>query len=106
MDDADKDVRCPRQVSRIGAVCGFDMTGFGHDRSGYLGTRNHLECAKLLHSLLHCGIRLRRPVYTGHQAPRVATISHWYRLILPLGLDGQINWFLVGNLPISNGEVP
>jgi hypothetical protein len=31
-------------------------------------------------------------------------VNHWHRLILPLGLNGEIKRFLVCNMPIVNNE--
>lgn len=45
-------------------------------------------------------IRVRRALYTRHQAPPGVSVSHWSRLILPLAdEEGQIVRLLVGNAP-------
>ncbi len=100
IDEENEDFRYALYGSRIAAVSGFDMTGRGVW---------DLESTTMIQTFFAaCYIaaqRLRCPVYTIHEAPPAITVSHWHRLILPLGQDGEIKRFLVCNLPIFKGEV-
>ena len=100
IDEENEDFRYALYGSRIAAVSGFDMTGRSiWDIETTSSVQNFFAACYI------AAYRMRCPIYTVHEAPRIITISHWHRLILPLGLDGQIKRFLVCNLPISNGDV-
>ncbi len=100
IDDENEDFRYALYGSRIAAVSGFDMTGKG---VWDLGTNSVIQ--NFFAACYIAASRLRCPIYTIHEAPPAITVSHWHRLILPLGQGGLVRRFLVCNLPIFKGEV-
>ncbi|WP_282608760.1 PAS domain-containing protein [Pelagibius sp. Alg239-R121] len=100
IDDQNDDFRYALYGSRIANVSGFDMTGKGIWDIATTSTVQNFFAACYM-----AARRLRCPIYTVHEAPPAITVSHWHRLILPLGKSGEIKRFLVCNLPIFNGEV-
>lgn len=100
IDEEKDDFRYALYGSRIAAVSGFDMTGKGVWDLGTSSTIQNFFAACYI-----AAGRLRCPIYTVHEAPPAITVSHWHRLILPLGQEGEVKRFLVCNVPIFNGEV-
>lgn len=100
IDEENDDFRYALYGSRIAAVSGFDMTGKGvWDLSTTSTVQNFFAACYITAGRLRC------PIYTVHEAPPAITVSHWHRLILPLGQEGLVKRFLVCNVPIFNGEV-
>lgn len=100
IDEQTDDFRYALYGSRIAAVSGFDMTGkCVWDIATTSSVQNFFAACYMAARQLRC------PIYTIHEAPPAITVSHWHRLILPLGLEGVIKRFLVCNVPIFNGEV-
>jgi len=86
--------------SKIAAIAGFDMTG---KTVWQVATSSAVQtffaaCYRAVRSL-------RCPLYTVHKAPPQITASHWHRLILPLGMNGEVKRFLVCNTPIQDGRL-
>lgn len=99
VDEEKGDFRYALYGSKIALTAGFDMTG------GYVSGIKTTSAIKIFFaSCYKAAIVLRCPVYTVHEAPPEITASHWHRLILPLGKGGDIQRFLVCNVPILNGE--
>ncbi len=86
--------------TRIAEVAGFDMTG---KQVWDIDTTSAVRC--FFAASYIAARQLRCPIYTVHEAPPKITVSHWHRLILPMGLNGVIQRFLICNVPIYNGEV-
>lgn len=86
--------------SKIAAVSGFDMTG---QTVSDIATLDEIRI--FLAACYQAVIALRQPLFTVHEAPRSITVSHWHRLILPLGQQGEIRRFLVCNVPIHEGQI-
>lgn len=86
--------------SRIAGVSGFDMTG----RTVW-DIQTLDEIRLFLAACYQAVTELRLPLFTVHEAPMSITVSHWHRLILPLGQAGEVQRFLVCNVPIHDGEV-
>ncbi len=86
--------------TRIAAVAGFDMTG---------RTVWEVETSSAVQTFFAACYRtvckLRCPLYTVHKAPPHITASHWHRLILPFGENGEVKRFLVCNTPIQDGKL-
>jgi len=94
------DFRYTLYGSKIAAVAGFDMTG---KTVWDVATTSAI---RMLFVACYRAVRaLRRPLYTIHRAPPNITTSHWHRLILPLGQDGEVKRFLVCNTPIQDGRL-
>lgn len=86
--------------SNIARTAGFDMTG----KSVWdVGTTSPIKV--LFAACYETVKRLRKPLLTVHEAAPEVTISHWHRLILPLGQDGNVTRFLVCNVPIHQGTI-
>ena len=97
--EAEGDFRYALYGSKIAEVSGFDMTG----KSIWdIPTTSAVQV--FFAACYLAARRLRRPIYSVHEAPPAITVSHWHRLILPLGKDGEIRRFLVCNVPISDGK--
>lgn len=86
--------------SKIVAVTGFDMTGKKISDIATTGGIREFFLACYL-----AAMKLRRPIYTVHEAPPSITSSVWHRVVLPLGRDGTITRFLVCNVPMADGKV-
>ncbi|NIA68136.1 PAS domain-containing protein [Pelagibius litoralis] len=86
--------------SKIASIAGFDMTG---KTVRDIATVNAIQL--FFAACYRAVIILRRPLFTVHEAPPSITVSHWNRLILPLGRKGEIERFLVCNVPLHNGVV-
>ena len=86
--------------SRIAEVAGFDMTG---KEVWDIDTTSAVKCFFVASYI--AARHLRCPIYTVHEAPPMITVSHWHRLILPMGPKGVVQRFLICNVPICNGEV-
>jgi PAS domain len=86
--------------SKIAAVSGFDMTG---KTVWQIATSSAVQT---FFAACYRAVRaLRCPLYTVHKAPPQITASHWHRLILPLGRNGEVKRFLVCNTPIQDGRL-
>lgn len=94
------DYRYALYGSKIAAVAGFDMTGKTvWDIATSSAVRTFFAaCYRAIRK--HPG-----PVYTVHKAPPQITASHWHRVILPLGENGEVKRFLVCNTPIQKDRV-
>lgn len=97
---SEQDFRYALYGSEIARVSGFDMTG----RSVW-DVETTAPVRVFFAACYMAARRLRRPLYTVHEAPPAITVSRWHRLILPLGRDGEIKRFLVCNLPIHDGRI-
>ncbi|MEQ8355009.1 MAG: PAS domain-containing protein [Kiloniellaceae bacterium] len=86
--------------SKIAAVSGFDMTG---KTVWDVATTSAVQT--YLAACYRAALQLRCPVFCVHKAPPSITTSHWHRLILPLGENGEIRRFLVCNTPIQDGKL-
>ena len=86
--------------SKIAAVAGFDMTG---KTVWQVATSSAVQT--FFAACYRAALRLRCPIYTVHKAPPQITASHWHRVILPLGTNGAVKRFLVGNTPIQDGRL-
>ncbi len=93
------DFRYALYGSKIAAVAGFDMTG---KTVWEVATSSAVQT--FFAACYRAARELRRPVYTVHKAPPQITASHWHRLILPLGENGEIKRFLVCNTPVQHGQ--
>lgn len=94
------DFRYTLYGTKIADVAGFDMTG----RTIWdLATSSAIQTFFAACYQAIC----RHPVsvYTVHRAPPQITASHWHRVILPLGDNGEVKRFLVCNTPIQRGRV-
>lgn len=93
------DFRYALYGSKIVAVAGFDMTG---------KTVWDIATASAIQNFFAACYRAARqercPLYTVHKGPPQITASHWHRLILPLGENGEVKRFLVCNTPIQRGR--
>ena len=78
---------------------GFDMTG-----KSIWDIPTTSDVQVFLAACYMAARRLKRPLYSVHEAPPMITVSHWHRLILPLGKAGKVRRFLVCNVPISEGK--
>ncbi len=97
--EGDDDFRYALYGSKIAEVSGFDMTG----KSIWdIPTTSPVQI--FFAACYMAARRLKRPIYSVHEAPPAITVSHWHRLILPLGKDGEVRRFLVCNVPISEGK--
>ena len=94
------DFRYALYGSKIAAVAGFDMTG---KTVWEIATSSAVQT--FFAGCYRAARELRFPIYTVHQAPPQVTASHWHRLILPLGEDGEIKRFLVCNTPVQHGHL-
>jgi len=94
------DFRYALYGTKIAEVAGFDMTG---------KTVWDIATSSAVQTFFAACYRAVRaqpcPVYTVHMAPPQITASHWHRLILPLGEDGEVTRFLVCNTPIQHGHL-
>lgn len=86
--------------SKIAAVSGFDMTGQNVSDIATLD-----EIRVFFAACYQAVIQLRQPLFTVHEAPSSITVSHWHRLILPLGQQGAVRRFLICNVPIHDGVI-
>ena len=86
--------------SKIAAVAGFDMTG---KTVWQVATTSAIQTFFVACYRVACDLRCT--LYTVHEAPPQITVSHWHRLILPLGQGGAVKRFLVCNTPIQNGQL-
>ncbi|GAB4359075.1 MAG: hypothetical protein Kow00114_11730 [Kiloniellaceae bacterium] len=86
--------------SKIAAVAGFDMTG---KTVWQVATTSAVQT--FFAACYRAALALRCPLYTIHKAPPQITASHWHRLILPLGANGEVKRFLVCNTPIQDGRL-
>jgi len=86
--------------SKIAAVSGFDMTG---KTVWQIATSSAVQT--FFAACYRAVRKLRCPLYTVHKAPPQITASHWHRLILPLGRNGEVKRFLVCNTPIQDGHL-
>ncbi|WP_299624814.1 PAS domain-containing protein [Pelagibius sp.] len=84
--------------TKIARVAGFDMTG---KTVWDIETRSAIQT--FFAACYLAVIRLRRPLFTVHEAPPSITTCHWHRLLLPLGPDGRITRILVCNVPLHDG---
>ncbi len=100
IDGETDDFRYTLYGSKISRISGFDMTG----KSVW-----QVPTTSSIQSFFAAGYlaarKLKRPIYTVHDAPLSITAGQWHRLILPLGLEGEITRFLVCNLPVFRGEI-
>jgi len=97
--EAEDDFRYALYGSKIAEVAGFDMTG----KSVWdVPTTSAIQVLFAACYMAVC--RLKRPLYSVHEPPPAITVSHWHRLILPLGKDGEVGRLLVCNVPISEGK--
>ncbi len=100
IDGETDDFRYTLYGSKISRISGFDMTG----KSVW-----QVPTTSSIQSFFAAGYlaarKLKRPIYTVHDAPLSITAGQWHRLILPLGLQGEITRFLVCNLPVFRGAV-
>ena len=97
--EGEDDFRYALYGSKIAEVAGFDMTG----KSIWdIPTTSPIQV--FFAACYMAARRLKRPIYSVHEAPPAITVSHWHRLILPLGKDGEVRRFLVCNVPISEGK--
>ena len=92
------DYRYALYGSKIAAVAGFDMTG-----KTVWDVATTSAVRTFFAACYRAARELRCPLYTVHKAPPQITASHWHRLILPLGENGEIRRFLVCNTPIQDG---
>ena len=99
LGEAEDDFRYALYGSKIAEVSGFDMTG-----KSIWDIPTTSDVQVFLAACYMAARRLKRPLYSVHKAPPLITVSHWHRLILPLGKDGEIRRFLVCNVPISEGK--
>ena len=96
---AEHDFRYALYGSKIAEVSGFDMTGKS------IWDIPTTSAVQVFFAACYMAVqRLKRPIYSVHEAPPSITVSHWHRLILPLGKDGVVRRFLVCNVPISEGK--
>ncbi len=100
LGERDDDFRYALYGSKIARVSGFDLTGKSVWDAATTSTIRTFFAACYM-----AARRLKRPLYTVHDAPPTITVSQWHRLILPLGRGGQVKRFLVCNVPIHNGRV-
>lgn len=91
------DFRYALYGTKIAEVSGFDMTGKSVWEVATTGAIQRFFAA-----CYEAAVALRRPLYTVHQAPPSITVSHWHRLILPLGCEGEVRRFLVCNVPMHD----
>jgi hypothetical protein len=100
--DGGRDFRYRLYGSIIAAVVGFEMTG-------KVVTNDPADPYIVEFALAGYRAALARgePLLTEHGPPTTINTHEWHRLMLPLaGGDGQINRFLVGNLPIARNGQP
>ncbi len=94
------DFRYALYGTKIAEVAGFDMTG---KTVWDIATSSAVQ---IFFAACYRAIRTHPcPLYTVHKAPPQITASHWHRLILPLGENGQVKRFLVCNTPIQHGHL-
>lgn len=99
LGEAENDFRYALYGSKIAEVSGFDMTG-----KSIWDIPTTSDVQVFLAACYMAARQLKRPLYSVHEAPPLITVSHWHRLILPLGKDGEVRRFLVCNVPISEGK--
>ncbi len=94
------DFRYALYGTKIAEVAGFDMTGKTvWDIATSSAVQTFFAACYRAVRALPC------PLYTVHMAPPQITASHWHRLILPLGENGEAKRFLVCNTPIQHGHL-
>ncbi|WP_420345684.1 PAS domain-containing protein [Pelagibius sp.] len=91
------DFRYALYGTKIAEVSGFDMTGKSVWEVATTGAIQRFFAA-----CYEAAVTLRKPLLTVHQAPPSITVSHWHRLILPLGCEGEVRRFLVCNVPMHD----
>ena len=84
--------------TKITNISGFDMTG-----KSVWEIKTSSDIQLFFAASYKAVLALRRPLFTAHEAPPAITTSEWNRLILPLGENGEIQRFLVCNVPIQEG---
>ena len=95
-DDREHGFRYALYGSKISAVSGFDLTGKS------IWDIPTISAIQVFFAGCYLAVRRRkRPLYSVHEAPPSITVSHWHRLILPLAKDGEVQRFLVCNVPIK-----
>lgn len=100
IDDENDDYRYALYGSKVAQTSGFDLTG----KSLWQGRTS--RSIQIFTAACYVAARqLRLPVYSVHEPPPSMTLSHWHRLILPLGREGEIKRFLVCNVPMLDGKV-
>ncbi len=99
LGEAEDDFRYALYGSKISEVSGFDMTG-----KSVWDIPTTTDVQVFLAACYMAVQRLKRPLYSVHEAPPLITVSQWHRLILPLGKNGEVRRFLVCNIPISEGK--
>lgn len=100
IDERSGDLRYALYGSKIAEVAGFDMTGKSvWDIPTTTPIQTFFAACYMAARQLKCAL------YTIHQAPPAITVSHWHRVILPLGEAGEVKRFLVCNMPIKDGEL-
>jgi len=100
IDKKNDDFRYSVYGTKIAEVTGFDMTG----KSVWdIATTSSIQV--FFAACYMAAEAMRCPLYTVHEPPREITVNHWHRLILPLGLNGEIKRFLVCNMPIVSNEL-
>jgi hypothetical protein len=83
--------------SNIAINAGQDWTGWS---TGAMGLKTGSGIGLFYRAVYVAAARLRKPIYTEHNAMSYQAPSVWRRLVVPLaGADGQAAWFLVANLP-------
>ena len=94
------DFRYSLYGTKIARVSGFDLTGkCVWEDATTSSTQTFLAACYL------AARQLKNPIYLVHKPSHSITVSHWHRLILPLGLGGDIKRFLVCSVPILDGEI-
>lgn len=100
IDERSGDLRYALYGSRIAEVAGFDMTG----KSVWdIPTTSPIQT--FFAACYMAARQLKCALYTVHKAPPSITVSHWHRIILPMGAGGEVKRFLVCNMPIKDGEL-
>ncbi len=100
IDERSGELRYALYGSKIAAVSGFDMTG----KSVWdIPTTTPIQT---FFAACYMAVRqLKCALYTVHKAPPSITVSHWHRIVLPLGEGGEVKRFLVCNVPIKDSEL-
>lgn len=100
IDERSGDLRYALYGSKIAEVAGFDMTG----KSVWdIPTTSPIQT--FFAACYMAARQLKCALYTVHKAPPSITVSHWHRIILPMGAGGEVKRFLVCNMPIKDGEL-
>ena len=100
IDERSGDLRYALYGSKIAEVAGFDMTG----KSVWdIPTTSPIQT--FFAACYMAARQLKCALYTVHKAPPSITVSHWHRVILPIGAGGEVKRFLVCNMPIKDGEL-